>query len=498
MLFAFAEGDDECRVADNFYPALFRLVPVDIQALFHIRLETVADLAVGFYDVFFFGRCFRVGGGFGNASVIGVNLESVVVAAKGDKREHVAWKSRSAFLIILVIVVGLLFRLRLVVGKIQEACFALHAFDDDDIVLGYLVAKLCELAIDRHFLLFDKGVSAAAGSVPLVGYVLVYPHGEYWFFHKCSSIAHFLFLLHNFYISPTICRDRGFSVFVIRKEIVMITVSRLWRYPLKSAAGQEINSADVARQGFLYDRQLMVVDLQGKFITLRQCAALSLIRAEVVGGVAHLRAPRMPEMSVELYHLQGEEIRVEVHGKETFPALDQGDLHAEWLSDFLGRDCCLVAIPEHHLRNRMVNEKQMTLACQDSSPIHVVTQPSLFELRCRILEQSNHAYSDVELDGFVDPRRFRPNILLKGDFAPRKEEQWPLLQFRSGLVLAPWKRTPRCGIVTVDPDTGARQEEPLATLKAYYDTSDQGPLFGMYYIPTVDGRIFVGEEVEAE
>jgi uncharacterized protein YcbX len=44
----------------------------------------------------------------------------------------------------------------------------------------------------------------------------------------------------------------------------------IYIYPIKSAAGIALETAQVQARGFQYDRQWMVVDEAGKFMTQRQ------------------------------------------------------------------------------------------------------------------------------------------------------------------------------------------------------------------------------------
>jgi uncharacterized protein YcbX len=279
----------------------------------------------------------------------------------------------------------------------------------------------------------------------------------------------------------------------------MMTISHLQRFPLKSAAAQQLSQAEIVPEGIQYDRRLMIVDAVGKLISERQCARLCLIRQEALHGTLYLKAPRMPEMSMSMYNLHGEQRRVIIHGSEC-TVLDQGNEFAAWCSDFLGQEARLVAMSDHELRTRIIKGgRQITIASQDSSPIHVISQTALYELRGQIASRSRNAYSDVELDSFVSYRRFRPNIVIKGAMSPQEDQQWPILRLSTRVVLVPRKRTPRCSMLNIDPDTGARQEEPLSTLNALYDKDENGiPLFGMYCIPTDFGRIEVGDKVAVE
>lgn len=49
-----------------------------------------------------------------------------------------------------------------------------------------------------------------------------------------------------------------------------VTVTQLWLYPLKSCRGIKVQRATIGPTGFVLDRQWVVCDSGGKFITQRQ------------------------------------------------------------------------------------------------------------------------------------------------------------------------------------------------------------------------------------
>ena len=55
------------------------------------------------------------------------------------------------------------------------------------------------------------------------------------------------------------------------------TVSALFIYPVKSCRGVQLGAAQVTERGFEHDREWMIVDTAGRFLSQREFPALSRI-----------------------------------------------------------------------------------------------------------------------------------------------------------------------------------------------------------------------------
>ena len=135
----------------------------------------------------------------------------------------------------------------------------------------------------------------------------------------------------------------------------------------------------------------------------------------------------------------------------------------------------------------------------DLMPILVGCESSIDELNTRLKATDD--------DMTVDIRRFRPNIVVRGDM-PWDEDRWKTLRIvpaRSGsegkaLVLDVTQRCARCQVPNVDPDTAEKhQRQPWNTLMGYRRI-DEGitykPCFGMLSAPRNEGAIEVGMKFE--
>jgi uncharacterized protein YcbX len=63
-----------------------------------------------------------------------------------------------------------------------------------------------------------------------------------------------------------------------------VHVAALWRYPVKSLAGEPVDAVDVREDGFPGDRMLRVVDGRGEPVTARTKPALLALSAVLDGG----------------------------------------------------------------------------------------------------------------------------------------------------------------------------------------------------------------------
>jgi len=116
----------------------------------------------------------------------------------------------------------------------------------------------------------------------------------------------------------------------------------------------------------------------------------------------------------------------------------------------------------------------------DGYPILLLSENSVTEL--------NH-----RLQNPVTVMRFRPNIILRGA-AAFAEDNWR--EIRSGdLVLDVLKPCARCSVITIDPETGLRDPEPITAL-AKFRKSPAGVLFGQNCASRGAGSIAVGDPVE--
>lgn len=259
-------------------------------------------------------------------------------------------------------------------------------------------------------------------------------------------------------------------------------VTALYRYPIKSCADTPLAEAATDVRGFVHDRELMVVDGDGEFLTQRELPRMALIRPSVQDGSLRVEAPGMPSLDVTL--LREGSMRDVVVWRDTCRAVDQGDEIADWLSDHLRYPCRLVRMADDHIRKvdpvyARTERDQVHFA--DGYPFLLISQESLDDLNSR-------------LDEPLPMNRFRPNIVVAGGGAPYLEDGWKRVRIGE-LIFHVAKACARCAITTTDQATTERGKEPLATL-ATYRKVERGVLFGQNLLHEANGTVRVGDRLE--
>jgi uncharacterized protein YcbX len=264
------------------------------------------------------------------------------------------------------------------------------------------------------------------------------------------------------------------------------TIAALNVYPVKSCRGIAVESAQIADTGFAHDREWLVVDEDGKFITQRDEPRLALIETALSPDSLQLRVSGTKALQVP-YDSAGQKVEVTCF-KDRCAAIDEGDTAATWLTDFLGSVYRLVRFDR--ARPRLSNPEwtgsiEARNQFNDGFPWLVLSRASLDDLNARLPTP-------------LPMNRFRPNIVLDGvqAYAEDDTSEFQIGEARFRIV----KPCTRCVITTTDQQTGSRDgDEPLRTLKRYrFDRGLKGVLFGQNAILLAgEGRTLrVGDEVQ--
>lgn len=245
-----------------------------------------------------------------------------------------------------------------------------------------------------------------------------------------------------------------------------LTLSALYLHPLKSAAALPVERALVSETGLQYDREWMVVDDRGEFLSQREQPRLALVRCELRHSELVLRAPGMIPLHLQLDGAEGE-CTVEVWG-DALPAFDMGGLASQWISDFLGvRGLRLAAFDSAAQRlsdPQWSGGVEARNAFSDGFPLLVMSEASLNApggLNER-LQQRGHPV--------VGPERLRPNLLIEGFEFPHEEDTVDALRIHTDegpVVLRLTKPCPRCSIPDVNPLTAVLEPWVGDVLRSY-------------------------------
>ncbi|WP_350448151.1 MOSC domain-containing protein [Pseudomonas solani] len=264
----------------------------------------------------------------------------------------------------------------------------------------------------------------------------------------------------------------------------MLRLSALYRFPMKSAIGERLQRAELDGIGLAGDRRWMLVDASnGRFLTQRALPQMSQLSAlwNAFGGLTLSTAGR-PSLDVALPD-PNSDLRGTFIWKDSMLVPDAGDEAAAWLSEFIGKPCRLVHVPNERARDipgSLLPEEKVGFA--DGFPLLLIGQASLDDLSSRVGRP-------------LEMLRFRPNLVVEGS-APFAEDEWKRIRI-GGVEFSVAKGCTRCILTTIDPATGERSpdREPLTTLKTYRER--EGELyFGQNLINRSTGMLEEGMEVE--
>jgi uncharacterized protein YcbX len=225
-------------------------------------------------------------------------------------------------------------------------------------------------------------------------------------------------------------------------------VAALFRYPVKSMAGEPLDAADVSWHGLAGDR---------RWAFIRD----GLVRS----GFPWLTIREQPEMW---------------HYRPAFAEPDRPDASRTVVRTPGGEELD-VADPE--LARRLGHGARLLKQDRgvfDVAPLSLITR------------QSIDAVAALHGGGGLEVRRFRPNLLVDaaGD-APFPEDAWVGAQLRvGGVVMRVDQRDQRCVMVNVDPDASERDPSVLRTI-----AKEREACLGVYGSTVTPGRVAVGDPV---
>jgi uncharacterized protein YcbX len=275
-------------------------------------------------------------------------------------------------------------------------------------------------------------------------------------------------------------------------------LTQLNLYPVKSCGGIALREATLTAAGLMsekiHDREWMVVDAKGEFLTQRDHAQMALIEPRIKMKALELRAPGMLPLEVPLERQHAAstttlDVRV---WNDVVKAVDCGETTAAWFSHFLGRPCRLARF--HSDAQRVADTwwtqgREAPVRFADGYPMLVLSEASLADLNAKLKARGRAK---------LPMNRFRPNIVVSGIDA--FEEDYAELFEIGGASLKPVKPCPRCPMPSIDQTTGEFGSDPLDILQTYRANPkiDGGIAFGMNAILMKgEGQVLrVGQEVK--
>lgn len=219
----------------------------------------------------------------------------------------------------------------------------------------------------------------------------------------------------------------------------------IWRYPVKSMAGEQLDSAEVFWHGITGDRRWAFIQpglerSNFPWLTIRELP-------EMWRYQPRLTQPERPDASPTLVHT---------------PSGDEFDVADPELAARLGDGIRVIK------QNRGVF---------DAAPLSLISTQSV-------------AAIDQLVSPALVPKRFRPNLVVETTGAYR-EDDWVGRTLTIGSMrMRVDRRDERCVITSTDPETTAVDPSVLKTIGR-----ERGACLGVYGTPVDPGRVAVGDEI---
>jgi uncharacterized protein YcbX len=268
-----------------------------------------------------------------------------------------------------------------------------------------------------------------------------------------------------------------------------ITLTAINVYPVKGLKGIALDSALCTPRGIKHDRQWMVVDSEGMFISQRSHPKMATVWTDLTDDALLLSAPDEDGVEIAFQPPPAPAMKVQVWNSivDAIPASREADL---WLSSYLELPCRLVYMPQEsvrHSNNKYAGEgKEVGFA--DGYAYMVIGEASLADLNQRLAAKDHPA---------LPMNRFRPNFVVKGA-EPYGEDQFREIRIGEAAFRGV-KPCGRCQVTTTDQSTGeVMGPEPLLTLASYRDSNEFGQMFGMNMVSVREGTVRVGDDVQAQ
>ena len=242
----------------------------------------------------------------------------------------------------------------------------------------------------------------------------------------------------------------------------------MFLYPIKGCRGIAVERATLTATGLeidgIGDREWVVVDEHGEFLSQRELPDMTLIETRLTSSTLRLKAPGMLQLEVP-FASEGDVVNVTVWN-DTVAAVTQGDVADAWFSRYLGQSCRLMRFDPEARRLSNVRYTGATSApykFADAFALLIASTASLTDLNARL---SKRGIAPVGIE------RFRPNLVLAGIEA--FEEDYVERITIGTLELRVVKPCVRCSVPNVDPATGETSTEPGDTLALYRDNARAG------------------------
>jgi uncharacterized protein YcbX len=286
------------------------------------------------------------------------------------------------------------------------------------------------------------------------------------------------------------------------------SVDRLWRFPVKSMKGEQINQGEFTDRGLVGDRAYALIDADtGKVVSAKSVR----LYPEMLGCHAAFVEP--PQLNGEL-----PPVRITLSDGRSV-ASDANDIDSV-LSAFFGRDVTLAraapddfTIDQYHpdvedadpagYRDTVVEQKLGSAFFAEAGEASPVPEGAFFDLfpvsvmTTSTLDQLN----ELQPESSFDERRFRMNVIVGTEEIGFVENNWVGRDLTIGdaVRLNVALPDPRCVMTTLAQDELPRDTEVIRTLvrhnRIQVGDGGQFPCAGTYAVVLASGTVQTGDRV---
>ncbi|GAA6133266.1 MOSC domain-containing protein [Oceaniserpentilla sp. 4NH20-0058] len=261
-----------------------------------------------------------------------------------------------------------------------------------------------------------------------------------------------------------------------------VYVSQLYTYPVKSLTGISSDKISIDEFGPIWDRRIMVVDQNGKFLTQRQLIQMSQVATKFEDETLMLSFKEQ-NITIQLSELPmlDKEIAVSVWNDEVLAVELPASINS-WMSDVLEKQVKLCFIKQDTHRQVDLNfaKKGDRTGFSDGFPFLILSEASL-------------EFLSDDIGYPLAAERFRPNIVVAGCDA-FEEDTWSSIEI-NGILFDIVKPCSRCVIPTINPKTAIKEPQVMQVLLKHRKLDKQVYL-GQNAIHQSFGSIEVGQIVK--
>jgi uncharacterized protein YcbX len=255
-------------------------------------------------------------------------------------------------------------------------------------------------------------------------------------------------------------------------------ITQMYTYPVKGMQGISLSQSTLQITGLPFDREWMVIDGKGQFVTQRQLPMMASIKTQLSNNTLTLSHHQAGAVKIPLHGMSTQKAQVKVwnHFTDAYLATDDvQDFIDTALGEFRRHKLRLVRfdrqsrrnVDEHYVQSGEVAHTYFS----DGFPYLIVSESSLEHLNQTLVQKGEEA---------VAMSRFRPNLVvddLNGPFAELSLHD--LVAASEQYTLSIRKPCERCPVTLVDQQSGIRvgKTEPLATLRKLNPMSDKPGAF---------------------